>query len=701
MQKSFFKLLLVILIFSINSALAKDIGTIVEKIDSKIIALTQEQKTYLKEKKVIKMCVDPDWMPLEKIEDEKHIGISSDFIKLISQKIETPIELVQTKSWSQSLENARNRKCDILALAQATPLRERYLNFSTPYITAPLVIATKTGIAFSNNLESIKEKSLGIVKNYSTYELLKVKYPDINIVEVESLQEGLSYVDQEKIFGFLDNSMVINHEIQKNSMSDNINITGQFRDESQLSIASRSDEPMLHDILELALMSIDAKTRKNILSNWNNIKYEIKTDNERLIQLIFFTLVLASAFIYWNLKLKQEIKSKELARQQLKESEEKFRTLFDIAPVLLNAFDKDGKIILWNKKCQKVFGWTFEEISNSSNPLKLFYKDSKKYQEVLASFSSQNYGVFSEWHPQTKDGNVLSVMWANVKLPNDEIINIGYDITHQRQNEQKLRDAKLELQELNHSLEAKIKDEIEKSTKQQIMLMHQSKLAQMGEMIENIAHQWRQPLAQINSYVLLIDLALGEHRLKDESLEEKLLEIESLTAYMSKTIDDFKNFFHPNKNKSTFEIKDAVGKSYDIVKGLIKINHIKVSIDVEDGLKTHSYLEELQQVILTVLNNAIDALITMKVEFSEIIIQAYEKDDKIFISIGDNAGGIDEKIQEKIFEPYFTTKHKTQGTGLGLYMAKMIIENGFLGKLSVKNKLDGACFTIQIPSVKE
>jgi len=374
--------------------------------------LTQEQKVYLKEKKVIKMCIDPNWMPLEKIEDSKHVGISSDFIKIISKKIGTPIELVQTQLWSQSLANIKKRECDILALAEETPLRKNYLDFTTPYIKTPLVIATKSGVAFSNNLNSIKEKRLGVVKNYSIYELLKTKYPDINLIEVESLQEGLEYVDQKKIFGFLDNSLVINHEIQKNSMSDNINITGQFSEEFSLSIASRNDEPILNEILQKALISIDTETKDKIINKWNNIKYQVKTDYKTLIQLMFFTLVLICIFIYWNLKLKDEIKNKEFARKELK-------------------------------------------------------------------------------------------------------------------------DAKLELEELNNSLEVKIKDEIEKNTKHQVMLMHQSKLAQMGEMIENIAHQWRQPLAQINSYVLLIDVALSNHKIKDNNLEDKLLEIESLTAYMS------------------------------------------------------------------------------------------------------------------------------------------------------------------------
>ena len=139
--------------------------------------LTQEQKEYLKDKKELKLCVDPNWLPLEKIENNEHIGITSDFFKLISQMIETPISLVETKEWTESLEKIKRRECDILSLAEKTPSREKYLNFTKPYFSAPLVIVTKVGIPFVDNLNSIKEKSLAIVKNYSMQELLKNKYP--------------------------------------------------------------------------------------------------------------------------------------------------------------------------------------------------------------------------------------------------------------------------------------------------------------------------------------------------------------------------------------------------------------------------------------------------------------------------------------------------------------------------------------------
>ena len=665
--------------------------------------LTQEQREYLKDKKELKLCVDPNWLPLEKIENNEHIGITSDFFKLISQMIETPISLVETKEWTESLEKIKRRECDILSLAEKTPSREKYLNFTKAYFSAPLVIVTKVGIPFVDNLNSIKEKSLAIVRDYSMEELLKNKYPGINLIEVKSIYEGLAYVQQDKVSGFLDNSLVINYEIQKNNMKD-IAITGQFEDTYYLSIASRNDETILNEILEKTLLSIDSNTRTNLINKWKNIKYQVETDYKLVLEILFFGISIIVLFIYWNLKLKDEIRNKEIIQKKLKQSEEKFRTLFDIAPVLLDSFDKDGKVVLWNKECEKVFGWSFDEITKVKKPLDLFYTDPLVQKEIFEAFNDSSENIYKEWHPLTKDGKQIITRWANIKLPNNELIHIGYDITQQRKNEKiveektlELKIAKQQLEELNSSLENRIESEINKNTKQQIILMHQSKLAQMGEMIENIVHQWRQPLAQINSLVLLIDMELNKNKFTNSILENKLGEIEVLTAYMSKTIDDFKNFFSPNKQKNIFEIENAIQKALDIVRGVVHLYHIKTTINIGKDLKCYSYLEELQQVILTILNNAIEALILKKIPSGEISIDVYKQDNNIVINIQDNALGINIKHLDKIFEPYFTTKRKAQGTGLGLYMAKMIIENGLLGTLNVENKLNGACFTIKIP----
>lgn len=435
--------------------------------------------------------------------------------------------------------------------------------------------------------------------------------------------------------------------------------------------------------------SFDSKKIFVFLDNSLLINNQIEITYELVIEIVLLVLILIGMFIYWNLKLKQ--------------SEAKFRTLFDIAPVFLNSFDKNGKIILWNKECEKTFGWTFDEIKNKKNSLSLFYDDPKVCEDVMKSFENIS-DSFEEWHPKTKNGETLVVKWANIKLPNGETINIGLDITQQRKYEISIREkalelkvAKLQLENLNSSLEKRIEDEIKKNTKQQHMIMQQNKLAQMGEMIENIAHQWRQPLAQINSSIILIDAILEKHSFKDTLVENKLTEIESLTFYMSKTISDFKNFFNPNKKKTIFKVENAIQKASDVLKGLINSHHIQIEINIEKDLKINSYLGELQQVILIIINNSIDAFIHMNIHFPKILINAYTDNENLFIHIEDNALGINSDLLDKIFEPYFTTKHKAQGTGLGLYIAKMVVENSLLGFLSVENKQNGACFTIKIP----
>jgi len=252
------------------------------------------------------------------------------------------------------------------------------------------------------------------------------------------------------------------------------------------------------------------------------------------------------------------------------------------------------------------------------------------------------------------------------------------------------------IKKMNNDFQRKIDEEIYKSREKDKVLFHQSKLVSMGEMLENIAHQWRQPLSQINSAVFVIDDTLHQNGCKDLKIEEKLSEIESLTTYMSKTIDDFKNFFDKHKKKEVFSLKEVIEKSIFILKGSLKSHNIEIDIDLDDEFKSYGYPSELQQVIVSILNNAKEAFVNKKVSYPKIYVRVDRIDEYNHIYICDNAGGIDIDIIDKIFEPYFTTKYKSQGTGLGLYISKLIIEGSLGGELGVKNVVGGACFHISI-----
>jgi len=241
---------------------------------------------------------------------------------------------------------------------------------------------------------------------------------------------------------------------------------------------------------------------------------------------------------------------------------------------------------------------------------------------------------------------------------------------------------------------------IENSREKDKMLFQQNKLASMGEMIENIAHQWRQPLSQINSSVLLIDDYLEQKKVSSDEVEKELVAIENLTAHMSKTIDSFKNFFEPNKTHTSFSIEKTINCSILIINNAITNNSIDIELKIDANSEYYGLEDELQQVLIILLNNAKDALIEKKIANPKITIAVQKFEELYSIVICDNAGGIKEELVDKIFEPYFTTKHKTQGTGLGLYISKLIIEDNMFGTINLRNSVKGACFIIELPNKK-
>lgn len=249
---------------------------------------------------------------------------------------------------------------------------------------------------------------------------------------------------------------------------------------------------------------------------------------------------------------------------------------------------------------------------------------------------------------------------------------------------------------VNKQLKKEMKEQLEQIVEKDRMIFEQNKLTAMGEMIENIAHQWRQPLSQINSAVLLIDDEVYDLKIKNELIQTKLSEIESMTRYMSKTIDDFKDYYSKDKEKHTFKISDTIVKAISIVDASFHYNSISIEYDLDKKLDFYGIENELLQVILVILNNAKDILVDREISKPHIEVILKKQNKKIFIQIRDNGGGIDLESPQKIFEPYFTTKHKSQGTGLGLYLAKRIIEESMGGYLGVENIKAGACFTIKL-----
>jgi len=231
---------------------------------------------------------------------------------------------------------------------------------------------------------------------------------------------------------------------------------------------------------------------------------------------------------------------------------------------------------------------------------------------------------------------------------------------------------------------------------QESLLFQQSKMAAMGEMIGNIAHQWRQPLAIVNTLIAITKEKNNYDMLNKEDLTCKLAEMEKNIAYMSSTIEDFMSFFKPNKQKQPFSIRKAVTLALEVLHPNIKKHGIAVTIDGDHSLVVNGYINEYVQAIMAIVNNAQDALLQNGIAHPHINITFFGHNTQSRLEISDNAGGIDAEILERIFEPYFTTKHPSMGTGLGLYITKMIIERSMNGVLEVHNNPNGTTFSIGV-----
>jgi len=234
-------------------------------------------------------------------------------------------------------------------------------------------------------------------------------------------------------------------------------------------------------------------------------------------------------------------------------------------------------------------------------------------------------------------------------------------------------------------------------SEQQNIMIEQQKLASMGEMIGNIAHQWRQPLNALGLVLQNIKKAYERGRLDDEYLDKAINKGKMLTTKMSTTIDDFRNLVKSKKLKEEFFIKDIINDVITMVEASLKNHNIEIEINCEDKLHTYSYPNELFQVLINLVNNSKDAFIDQD-KIGTIQINCYNKDNEIIIEVVDNAGGIKLEDPTKVFEPYFTTKDK--GTGIGLYMSKMIIQKDMQGLLFVENIENGAKFIIKLPIQK-
>jgi PAS domain S-box-containing protein len=323
-----------------------------------------------------------------------------------------------------------------------------------------------------------------------------------------------------------------------------------------------------------------------------------------------------------------------------------------------------------------------------------------KVRELCGQFDEESLDVICfrdgrvfEWYsrPQRVDNEIVGRVWSF-----RDITDRKRDEDALRESEALLRRKKDLLEELNRTLEMRVHEEVAKNREKDMILIHQNRQAALGEILDHIAHQWKQPLNILNLIMYDMEYTYSRGKLTNEQVSKTLDNVTALTENMSQTINIFRDFYKPDREKTLFSIRESIDNALSFIMPALRYDAIDVEIDADPELSAIGYPKEYAQVFINIMTNARDALKEKGAENPRINIRAFADDNKAIVDITDNAGGIPERFIDKIFDIYFTTKGSSGGTGIGLYMSKKIIENNMGGTLSVCNVEQGAQFRIAL-----
>lgn len=422
--------------------------------------------------------------------------------------------------------------------------------------------------------------------------------------------------------------------------------------------------------------------------NYNKVFSKEVRNLENFIKIIGYLLILIiiaifTIFYYFNkskytIKLKKEV---ELRTKEIEQLNKRYKQIFDGSKAIKILVDPENKKIFnVNQAALEFYGYTKEQ----------FY--SLKTYDLNADRQMHDE-IFSKILEDKEHKFIIKHKLANNKLKDMEIYASTLDISNKKYIYTILRDVTEDL---------KLQREYEEKQK---LFYKQAKMASMGEMLENIAHQWRQPLSIITTAASGVKVQKEVGTLDDEFLEKSFNVIIKSSNFLSQTIEDFRNFFKRSLDKESFTMEEVLDDLLKIISLKLNSNDIVININHKNKCMIQGYKNEFIQVFLNLINNSIDAFNLVEVKNKIIIIETSKTQNTILITFKDSAKGIDKKNLDKVFEPYFTTKYKSQGTGIGLYMSEEIITKHFYGNINVRNstflwdskEYVGAEFIIELP----
>ena len=633
---------------------------------------------YLQNKKQIIMCVDPSWLPFEQIKDGKHTGMIADIYKEFEKELGIPIKLLATKSWSQTLEYAKERKCDILSAAAETSTRKKYMNFTKPYLTFPEVIITRDKEPFISNFKNVLHKKIGVVKNSAIEELLKIKYPNINLVPTKNVSDGLFKVSSGEIYGFINTTASLSYAIAKNGMT-NLKIASKVDIDYYLRIAVRNDEPKLLSVFNQVITNRDQTKIKQIKEEWLTVKFDERVDYSIIYKILgIFTFILL-VFIYWNRKLQYEIHERKIAQEEL----HKFSQIIEQSHISIILTDIKGTIEYVNPYYSKVTGYSYKEsigenpkILNSGYQDNLFYKD---LWNTILSGKTWN----GEFCNKKKNGEVFWESAIIAPIFDDKnkmkyFASIKENIT---EKVQVLKELEIAQKEANNANKAK------------------------SDFLAKMSHEIRTPMNAVLGMLYLLEKSSLSF-----TQENYIKKANGAANSLLGVINDILDFSKIEANK--LEIKNSEFNMHDLINDTMSVMSVKAE---ENELELLTYYDKnfpmivisdslrVSQILNNLISNAIKFTKKGEILISTKLINKSRTTATLMFSVKDSGMGISKENQKKLFQEFSqvddSATRSFHGTGLGLAISKKL-SSLLGGKIWIENSQENVgttiCFTIKV-----
>ncbi len=656
-----------------NQILKKWLGNDSQEDETK--HLTNKEIDFLKTKNQFTVCSRYKHYPIDAVKNGKLIGISGQIYNEISKKLNINFTPIASNSLEEFNEHINKNRCDLISIVKNTYTGFKNFKFTKPILNQFYVSIGSIHNPYISNLSQLDGHTF-YVKDEIFKNLFLEKYPKANVIINSDIDEIMRIIKKDSKAHFILTTYTADEIIRKygpdkfkiDDIFDNIKANG--------AILVNNKYPLLHSSINKTINDFSKEKLNNFASNYRISKYVIEKNYEWLWYVLFILLIIIALLEFRYIKIIDKKREKE---NNLRNSLKQARKIAKISS-FVNDLSKDY----------------YEEIDDSIYDI--FEISQKDYQRI-------NRKILVEFiHPDDKEEfkKKLENSYNSDKEQNAELriitpakkvkhLIIYWKVIHNKNKEA------IKTIAIIQDVTEKILNEKER-IQQAFLLQKQSKLALQGEMLNMIAHQWRQPLNQLSVLTQMFIRKIESNvTQKDEFIFYKNT-TNDIIKHLSQTIEDFCNFYKPNKKKESFLLEEFYRNLNVLTSN--RVENLIIEYNNLEKLEIYTFKNELLQVFLTLINNSIEAQAKESPDFYIKIYNLLEN-EKLIIKIEDNAGGIPKDIIEKIFEPYFSTKEEKNGIGLGLYMSKLIIEKSISGKIDVTTQNDITIFTIEIPLEKK